>query len=145
MGLFSRKVGGTLFGNILRGAASGATGGILGQGAMKITQEEADRRDMSDAQYLSVYGVNKSGVNPSVLPYLQQVGGAILAGGATGIMGLNNAGVNSSSSQNTNTNSSWNNGLNQGATNSLMGQYLKYIVPVISVVVLIVLYVKMKK
>jgi len=31
-GLFKRKEGGTFFGNLIRGAASNATGGLLGQG-----------------------------------------------------------------------------------------------------------------
>ena len=36
MGLFSKKPGGTFFGNLLRGVASAATGGILGSGANRI-------------------------------------------------------------------------------------------------------------
>lgn len=36
MGLFSKKPGGTFFGNLLRGVANKATGGLLGTGANRI-------------------------------------------------------------------------------------------------------------
>lgn len=36
MSLFTKKAGGTLFGNLLRVAANKATGGIMGQGANMI-------------------------------------------------------------------------------------------------------------
>nr|WP_199158751.1 hypothetical protein [Pedobacter sp. ASV2] len=36
MGLFSKKPGGTFFGNLLRGVASKASGGLLGTGANRI-------------------------------------------------------------------------------------------------------------
>lgn len=36
MGLFSKKPGGTFFGNLLRGAANKASGGLLGTGANRI-------------------------------------------------------------------------------------------------------------
>lgn len=62
MGLFKRKPGGTLIGNLLRGVAKNATGGALGNGAMMISQEDADRRDLSDNDFSAKYGKTKTGV-----------------------------------------------------------------------------------
>ena len=64
-GLFKRKPGGTLIGNLFRKVANAATGGILGNGAGMITQEEADARDLNDYDFFAKYGYNKPGaVNP---------------------------------------------------------------------------------
>lgn len=60
--LFKRKPGGTFVGNLLRGAANKASGGVLGNGAMMITQEQADIRDLSNDAYIAKYGKTKEGV-----------------------------------------------------------------------------------
>lgn len=43
--LFKRKPGGTLLGNTLRGVTRSLTGGLLGNGALMISQEEYDRKN----------------------------------------------------------------------------------------------------
>lgn len=50
MGLFSKKPGGTFFGNLLRGVANKATGGILGNGLNKIElgQTKTNRKLLSE-------------------------------------------------------------------------------------------------
>lgn len=71
-GLFKRKPGGTFFGNLLRKTAGAATGGILGNGAMMISQEDADKRDLSDSDYIAKYGMTKAGaVIPTIQPQRQ--------------------------------------------------------------------------
>jgi hypothetical protein len=68
-GLFKRKPGGTMLGNLIRGAANKASGGVLGNGSMMITQDQADLRDLTDADYVAKYGKTKTGVlMPKVVP-----------------------------------------------------------------------------
>jgi hypothetical protein len=38
-GIFDKKPGGTFVGNLIRAAASGATGGVLGQGKNKVNED----------------------------------------------------------------------------------------------------------
>lgn len=97
--LFSRRPGGTAVGNILRTVANKATGGVLGTGAMMITQEEYDRKHLTDFEYYTKYGKNKPETNPTVLPYLTQAAGAVLAGAATSLHSFNQAGANAQTAQ----------------------------------------------
>lgn len=78
--LFKRKPGGTFFGNLLRGVANKATGGLLGNGAMMISQEDADKRDLSDADFIAKYGKTKTNVpvqsvqpNPNIMSVSQSL------------------------------------------------------------------------
>lgn len=75
--IFKRKPGGTFVGNLLRKTANTVAGAIpfvggiaskvVGQGAMMITQEQADKRDLSDEDYYNKYGQYKDGrVKPPV-------------------------------------------------------------------------------
>ncbi len=101
--LFKRKPGGTVLGNILRKTANtvagvipfvgGVASKIVGQGAMMISQEDADKRDLSDADYVAKYGVLKDGRAPSVLnsagqTLLATAGAGAIAGANTAIAGL---------------------------------------------------------
>lgn len=52
--LFKRKPGGTVVGNLLRTVASTVTGGILGNGAMMLKQEETPQE--ADARLLQGVG-----------------------------------------------------------------------------------------
>ncbi|WP_143306855.1 hypothetical protein [Chitinophaga vietnamensis] len=98
--LFKRKPGGTFFGNLLRKTANTVAGAIpfvggiaskiVGQGAMMISQEEADKRDLSDADYVAKYGQMKDGRPASVL---NPAGQQLLATAATGAVAGANAAV----------------------------------------------------
>lgn len=59
--LFKKKPGGTAIGNLFRKAANTATGGILGNGANMITQQEYDKKNITDAEYEMKYGLTKTG------------------------------------------------------------------------------------
>lgn len=63
-GLFKKKVGGTVVGNLLRGVVNTASKGLLGTGAGILTQEQSDKETMTDAAFLAKYGYNKQGVAP---------------------------------------------------------------------------------
>ena len=52
--LFKRKPGGTVVGNLLRGAASATTGGLLGRGAMML--KEGETTEKSNAKLASKAG-----------------------------------------------------------------------------------------
>lgn len=54
MGLFTKKAGGTLFGNLLRGVSNKLTGGILGNGAnrIEIGQTKTNAQLAKEAQSL---------------------------------------------------------------------------------------------
>jgi hypothetical protein len=90
MGLFKRKPGGTLVGNLIRGAVKAipVVGGYLGNGGMMISQQDADKRDMSDSEYRAKYGVEKDGRPVSVVPQIAQQVGAVLGAGVTGLQNL---------------------------------------------------------
>lgn len=60
--IFKRKPGGTFVGNLIRGAVQKYTGGALGNGALKISQDEYDLKALTDADYQSKYGKTKTGV-----------------------------------------------------------------------------------
>jgi hypothetical protein len=51
--LFKRKRGGTMFGNLLRGAASAATGGVLGSGAGLAAWEAKQRPEVHPVSTLA--------------------------------------------------------------------------------------------
>lgn len=72
--IFKRKPGGTLIGNALRSVASKLTGGIIGDDFLKISQEDADKRDLTDDQFAAKYGKTKSGmvVNSTLNAAVQQ-------------------------------------------------------------------------
>lgn len=71
--LFKRKPGGTVIGNLIRGVANTASGGVLGNGQMMITQQDADKRDLSDADYQAKYGQTKDGaIVPGAIPVVDQ-------------------------------------------------------------------------
>lgn len=69
MGFFSRKPGGTFFGNLVRGFAKNASGGLLGGGGMMISQQDYDSKNQ-----------NKN-FSPAILSDAakQQIGAAALA------------------------------------------------------------------
>lgn len=68
--LFKRKPGGTVIGNLLRTTAKTMTGGFLGNGTMMISQEDADKRDLSDAEFQAKYGKTKNNV---ILPAMSKL------------------------------------------------------------------------
>lgn len=94
--IFKRKPGGTFVGNLLRKTANTVAGAIpfvggiaskiVGQGAMMISQEEADKRDLSDEDYYNKYGQYKDGrVKPPIFNEAgQQLIGTAMAGAVTG-------------------------------------------------------------
>lgn len=58
-GLFKKKAGGSLVGNLIRAATGGVTGA-------PPTQYDIDKRDLSDSDFLKKYGTDKNGVPQSV-------------------------------------------------------------------------------
>ncbi|MEZ2445928.1 hypothetical protein AB6805_29640 [Chitinophaga sp. RCC_12] len=101
--LFKRKPGGTVLGNILRKTGStvagiipfvgGVASKIVGQGAMMISQEDADKRDLSDADFMAKYGVQKDGrpipvFNTAGQTLLTTAGAGAVAGANAAITGL---------------------------------------------------------
>lgn len=85
--IFKRKPGGTFVGNMIRGAVKNVpvVGGFLGNGQMMISEEDADKRDLSDADFEAKYGKKKDGRPISALPgFVQQVG-AVLGSGLPGL------------------------------------------------------------
>lgn len=92
-GLFNRKPGGTFFGNLIRGVAKtavgvvpgvgGALSNVIGNGAMMISQEDADKRDLSEADYQAKYGKKKDG---TAIPVLNQYGQGLLNSGLAGAL-----------------------------------------------------------
>jgi hypothetical protein len=50
-GLFKKKKGGTMFGNLLRGVSSKVTGGLLGSGAgLQAWEESQNQTELNDLQ-----------------------------------------------------------------------------------------------
>ncbi|MBS1570973.1 MAG: hypothetical protein JST62_01055 [Bacteroidetes bacterium] len=139
--IFGRKPGGTFVGNLIRNAASTATGGVLGQGQMKITQEEFDRKNLSDVAYYNKYGVSKPGANPSVLPYLQQAAGAAISGAVGGIGVFNSTGANASNINGGNFSSNTNIGISKAESVN----FLSLLVPLLVIVGLTIYILKLKK
>ena len=97
--IFKRKPGGTFVGNLLRGGAKAVAnvfvpggGALVGNGAMMITQEDADKRDLTDAQFIAKYGLTKAGLPPQN-GALKETFGAALNGAINGVNNLNNAGL----------------------------------------------------
>ncbi|PSL43412.1 hypothetical protein CLV51_108101 [Chitinophaga niastensis] len=100
--LFKRKPGGTLLGNILRKTGStvagiipfvgGVASKIVGQGAMMISQEDADKRDMSDSDYQAKYGVQKDG---RAIPVFNTAGQTLLTTAGLGAVSGASAAVTS--------------------------------------------------
>ncbi len=117
-GIFKRKPGGTMFGNLLRGVAHQASGGVLGNGVMMISQEDAGKRD-------------NAGIQPNVNPYLQQATGAFLHGGATGLNNLNQTGTNASNTYG----GTFASNAQAGGIKSVAMQYGKYLVIIAGVLV----------
>jgi hypothetical protein len=119
-GLFKRKPGGTLVGNLLRGVAKGASGGILGNGGMMISQFDADKRDLSDDDFKKRYGYAKN--DQRALDYATSI--AMDIAGSAWHAGLPNERFNASAG---NTSTSTNN--TEKAVNSVIktsiGQFLK--------------------
>lgn len=60
--VFKKKPGGTMLGNLVRGAANKATGGVLGNGAGIISQEDFDKTTLSDVEFYNRYAKTKNGV-----------------------------------------------------------------------------------
>lgn len=87
--LFKRKPGGTFVGNLIRGAVKSVpvVGGLLGNGAMMISQVDADKRDLSDADFEAKYNATKSNVasDGSISAYLRETLGAAAAGAVNGV------------------------------------------------------------
>ncbi|BFG69616.1 hypothetical protein KACHI17_04970 [Sediminibacterium sp. KACHI17] len=59
---------GTPAGNLLRKVSYELTGGLLGNGAAKITQVEYDLTNLSDSDYIAKYGETKTGIKQNVMP-----------------------------------------------------------------------------
>jgi len=59
-GLFKKKAGGTMVGNLLRGVVNKATNGILGNGAGIINQEQEDILYLPDTDFIAKYGYTKA-------------------------------------------------------------------------------------
>lgn len=73
--LFKRKKGGTLVGNLIRGVANSATGGILGNGSMLIKDEPVNNPTIKVANP-NAYQIGQNlGVNatPYVKPHLDSL------------------------------------------------------------------------
>jgi hypothetical protein len=83
--LFKRKPGGTVIGNLFRGVASAASGGILGNGAMMISQQDADKRDLTDADYEKKYSQTKAGVPVQAQTVVDPNTGQVVTTPATGV------------------------------------------------------------
>ncbi|MBO9731165.1 MAG: hypothetical protein J7623_21180 [Chitinophaga sp.] len=128
--LFKRKPGGTFMGNLLRKTANTVAGAIpfvggiaskiVGQGAMMISQEEADKRDLSDADYMTKYGQQKDG---RPIPVFNPAGQTLLATAAGGAVAGANAAVSGLEAQ-------------KAAENAGVWQYLKWL-PVAGLALLI--------
>lgn len=79
--LFGKPLpGGTPSGNLLRKVANEVSGGLLGNGALKITQVDYDIENLNDADYIAKYGKTKTGVpvegvkpNSSIMAIDQQL------------------------------------------------------------------------
>lgn len=60
---------GTPAGNLLRKALNETTGGVLGNGAAKISQIDYDLQKLTDQEYIAKYGKTKAGIPvPNVVP-----------------------------------------------------------------------------
>lgn len=70
MGLFSKKPGGTFFGNLLRAGASKATGGVLGTGANQIPlgQTKTNAQLAAEAGSVSYAGTQQQFINDLIPP-----------------------------------------------------------------------------
>lgn len=67
--LFTKQVGGTSFGNLVRDFVNKGTDGLLGSGAGVMTEKQGDLRDLSDAAYLAKYAMTKEGIpHPEIKP-----------------------------------------------------------------------------
>lgn len=60
--IFKQKPGGTMLGNLIRATASKATNGVLGNGAGVISQEDFDKKTLSDVEFYNRYAKTKNGV-----------------------------------------------------------------------------------
>jgi hypothetical protein len=60
--VFKRKPSGTFVGNLIRKAVNQASGGVLGNGAMKIDQQEYDSKNLTDSDFQYKYRKSKTGV-----------------------------------------------------------------------------------
>lgn len=138
--IFKRKPGGTFFGNLIRGAVKAVpvVGGALGNGGMMISQQDADKRDMSDADYAAKYGVQKDGKAPSVVPQMMQQLGAVAGAGIPGLQALPSGPLSSDPKTN-------NEALKKGANTSIASLAKKYWWIVLIPVGLTVLIVSMTR
>lgn len=78
--LFAPIPGGTPVGNKIRDVANELSGGLLGNGAMIISQTDYDIKNLSDSDYIAKYGKTKTGVpvagvtpNPNIMAVEQQL------------------------------------------------------------------------
>ena len=60
--VFKKKPGGTMLGNLIRTTANKATGGVLGNGASIISQEDFDKNTLTDLEFYNRYAKTKNGV-----------------------------------------------------------------------------------
>lgn len=60
--VFKKKPGGTMVGNLLRTTANRASGGVLGNGASIISQEDFDKNTLTDLEFYNRYAKTKNGV-----------------------------------------------------------------------------------
>lgn len=120
--LFKRKPGGTMVGNLIRGAVKAVpvVGSLFGNGAMMITPVDADKRDLSDQDFEAKYGATKDNVKSdgSVIAYLRETLGAAAYGAVQGVHNYQAAQGN---------NLPANGGFVSGAKKSAIMQYLPYI------------------
>lgn len=102
--LFKRKPGGTVLGNLVRGAVRTATGGILGNGALMISKEQYDAKNRGEnvsnereKQYLmestgaALNGINNKDKVNTIVDKIKQGGVksiAYVVGGIIAIVGV---------------------------------------------------------
>ncbi|MBC9933324.1 hypothetical protein [Chitinophaga qingshengii] len=89
MGLFSKKAGGTFFGNLLRGVGSAVSGGLLGKGMSRIEvgQTKTNRQLMKEAKAIAAAGGTPMMVAPptenKVTTTTKNVVGSLLGNGSS--------------------------------------------------------------
>lgn len=90
MGLFSKKAGGTFFGNLLRGVGSAVSGGLLGKGMSRIEvgQTKTNKQLMREAKAIAAAGGTPTMIAPpadnKVVATAKNVVGSLLGSGSTG-------------------------------------------------------------
>lgn len=74
--IFKKKKGGTFVGNLLRGASSSVTGGILGSGAGLRRWEDQQRGINPENQQMDGRQMGSDFINKGVAPFMANSGGA---------------------------------------------------------------------